>query len=169
MARPVMIATAARCESALSPCCTSCGTRASHGRSTIGASVPSISNASSVLPITNAPMRAKPSGDSACFTASLYLDTRRALVGVDSLGNALTLPQPRGVEQHGACPAIDIELLHQPPHAAHAYALLVGGHGQCPIERVRALLAVIRVDEQRVVQLPRRARELRQHQHTLLV
>src|SRR5207253_2064085 len=100
---------------------------------------------------------------------SLHLDARRALVRIDSLGDALPLPQPRGVEQHGACPAIDIELLYQPPHAAHAHALLVGGHGQCPIQRVRALLAVIRIDEQRVVQLARRARELRQHQHALLV
>ena len=40
---------------------------------------------------------------------------------------------------------------------------------QRAIERIGALVDVIRIDEQRVVQLARGARELRQHEHALLV
>src|SRR6266704_1168168 len=120
-----MTATLPRPASIASPCCTSLGTRASQGRSTMGASVPSMSKASSVLRVTNARMRASP--------------------------------------------AVDVGFLYEPAHAAHAHALLVRGHGQGTEDSMRALLAMVRVDEQRIVQLARGARELRQHEHPLLV
>ena len=44
------------------------------------------------------------------------------------LHDALALAQPARVEQHRTRPAIDVVLLHQPAHAAHPHALLVGGH-----------------------------------------
>ena len=66
-------------------------------------------------------------------------------------------------------PAVDVELLHQVAHAAHARALLVGRHGEREVHRRGALLDVVGVDDQRLGQLARRAGELRQDQHALLV
>ena len=88
---------------------------------------------------------------------------------VDALDDALSLAQTARIEQHRACPAVNVVLLHEAPHAAHAHTLLVRRHAQCAVERFRALIDVIRVDGQRVVQLARRAGELRQHEHALLV
>src|SRR4051812_36425423 len=73
------------------------------------------------------------------------------------------------VEQHAARPAVDVELLHEVAHAAHARALLVGGHGERHLHRRRALLDVVGIDDQRLGQLARGAGELRQDQYALLV
>src|SRR5947207_11732203 len=163
-----MIATLAWAASVAKPFCTSLGTRASHGRSTIGASVPSISKASNVLGVRNARVRAIPAEDNAYLTL-LHLDVGGALMRVDAFGDALALAQPRGIEQHRSRPAVDVEFLHQSSHAAHAHPLLIRGHRQGTEKGMRTLLAVIRIDEQRVVQLPGRAGELRKHEHSLLV
>src|SRR5439155_19032882 len=169
-ARPVMTATLARPASVASPCCTPLGTRASQGRSTIGASVPSMSKASSVLPAPTPRMRASPAVDNAYLnSSSFHLDVSGTLMCIDPFGDALALAQARRIEQHRSRPAVDIGFLDEPAHAAHAYTLLVGGHGERTEDGMRALLAVVRVDQQRVVKLARGSRELRQHQHTLLV
>src|SRR6266567_7933299 len=169
-ARPVMTATLARPARVASPCCTSLGTRASQGRSTIGASVPSMSKASSVLRVTNARTRASPAVDNAYLnSSSFHLDAGSALMCIDAFGNALALAQARRVEQHRSGTAVDVGFLYEPAHAAHAHALLVRGHGQGTEDSMRALLAMVRVDERRIVQLTRGARELRQHEHPLLV
>src|SRR5207245_3977075 len=169
-ARALRTATRARPASIASPCGTSLGTRASQGRSTMGASVPSMSKASSVLRVTNARMRASPAVDNAYLnSSSFHLDVSGTLMCIDPFGDALALAQARRIEQHRSRPAVDIGFLDEPAHAAHAYALLVRGHGERTEDGMRALLAVVRVDQQRVVKLARGSRELRQHQHTLLV
>src|ERR1700681_2705155 len=85
------------------------------------------------------------------------------------LRHAPALPQARRIEQHRPGPAIDVKFLNQPTHAAHTHALLVRGHDKRAIKRLGTLLAVIRIHEQRVVQLARSSGELREHQHALLV
>jgi len=59
------IATSLRCASVARQRCTSSGNRASSGRSTIGASVPSMSNASSGSVASTAARHAMPSGENA--------------------------------------------------------------------------------------------------------
>ena len=44
---------------------------------------------------------------------------------VDALDDPLPLAQPARVEQHRAGPSVNVVLLHEAPHAAHAHALLV--------------------------------------------
>jgi transcriptional regulator GlxA family with amidase domain len=53
--------------------------------------------------------------------------------------------------------------------ADHALALLGRRHGQRLVQRVGRLLDVVRVDQQRLGQLARRAGEPAQDQHALLV
>src|SRR6266567_607954 len=77
---------------------------------------------------------------------SLALQHGFALMLDDALRNPVALTQSRGVKEHRAGPPVHVELLHQAAHAAHAHALLVGRHRQRAIERVGALLAMIRVD-----------------------
>ncbi len=77
--------------------------------------------------------------------------------------------QARRIQQHPPSPAIDIEVAYQLTHAAHALALLRLGHGQRSVERLRALLDVVRINDECLVQLARSAGELGQYQDAQLV
>src|SRR6185436_8610079 len=79
------------------------------------------------------------------------------------------VPHARCVEQHAPGPAVDVELLHHAAHAAHARALLFRRHGEREVHGGGALLDVVRVDDQRLGEVARRAGELRKQQHALLV
>ena len=84
-------------------------------------------------------------------------------------GEALALPHRRGVEEHAARPAIDVEFANDVAHQAHAVALLVHRHAQRDMKRRRALVGVVRIDNERLRQFTRCAGELRQDEHAALV
>ncbi len=55
-----------------------------------------------------------------------------ALAPSRGAGDPPPVAHARRVEQHAPGPAVDVELLDQAAHAAHAVALLVGRHGRAP-------------------------------------
>jgi hypothetical protein len=76
-------------------------------------------------------------------------------------------PPAAGVGQHAAGPAVDVEFAHRAAQAGHALALLGRRHGGGAVQRVGGLFHVVRVDDQRLGQLARRAGEAAEHQHAL--
>ena len=78
----------------------------------------------------------------------------------DALGGAEApaLAQHGGIEQHASRPAIDVELAHDAAHEAHPVALLVRGHRQRDLQRRRALVGIVGIDDQRFREFARRAR-----------
>src|SRR5687768_16315077 len=96
---------------------------------------------------------------SACTNSATWASQERAsiaataslisVVPLHAIGNPLPQTQPRPIRQHPAGPAIDVELTHRLAQARHAFALLARRHRQGLVQRVGALLHVVRVDDQR--------------------
>ena len=90
-------------------------------------------------------------------------------VDLDAIAEAPALAHRRGVEQHAAGPAVDVEFADDVAHQPHALALLVDRHGERDAERRRAFVGVVRIDDQRLRQFARGAGELRQDKHAAFV
>lgn len=85
------------------------------------------------------------------------------------LNDSPALAQISGIEQHLPGPAIDIAQANNLTHQTHALALLGRGHHQRLLYGVNHTLGIVRVDDERLGQLPRSAGECRKQQNTLLV
>src|SRR5262249_17542048 len=155
IARPVISATAppsARASEGSSA--SSAGsTRRCSGVGAISSNVPSMSR--------NSAQRGSSGGGGG--KARARLERRSATAqGGPGWTNASALSHDGGVEEHSSGPAVDIEFAHDPAHEPHALALLVGGHREGELKCRRALIGVVRVDNDRLQQFARSAGELRE-------
>src|SRR6478672_1348415 len=83
--------------------------------------------------------------------------------------DACALSQLCGIDQHLAGPAIHVSAADDIAHQTQAFPLLALAHMKSAMDGITDGGRIVRVDDQSLRQLSRRAREAREDQHTTFV
>src|SRR5690349_16347594 len=173
IARPVTRASAPlnSCASFGNAPASSSSMRTASGTLASSASVPSISrNSAQSLASGGGGGRTKREGRGVSRSSSVVsMISKSGCLGLRLLVETLAMAHRRRIEQHAPGPPVHVEFADDVAHEPHAVALFFLGHGERDAERARALLGIVRIDNEGFGEFARGTGKLRQDEHAALV